>query len=91
MHRFYSAITGVGRFTISSARRGTMRPPGNRTNTVSTTSLLGSWNDDVFSGSMDDGSFLAGFEIEDPITSRMRAKYGTLASGDHREGFVRRF
>lgn len=40
-------------------------PFGNLTNMTGTVSAAGSWNDEVFSGSANDVSFLAGHRVED--------------------------
>jgi len=64
---------GVGRFRTSLGCRGTRRPFGSRTNTVSTVSPLGSWNDDGFTGSGNDHPLFPSHEIDDTIPCNKRA------------------
>lgn len=63
---------GDGISINSSGCRGTIFPLGNRINTVSTTTELGSWNNDVFSGSANDLTLQSGYGVKDTIAGQKR-------------------
>ena len=88
--RHFSAVGGVGRFTSSLGCRGTMRPPGSRTSTMSTVSLLGSWNDEVFNGSTDYLPGFAGHQVDDTIACTKRAPRRHRPCAPFRSAFVER-
>ena len=86
--RHFSTVGGVGRFTSSVGCRGTMRPPGSRTSTISTVSLVGSWKDEVFNGSTDHLPGFAGHQVDDTIACTKRAPWRDRPCAPFRSAFV---
>jgi hypothetical protein len=73
---------GVGRVITSSGCRGTILPLASFTKTTSTTSLVGSANDDVFTTDMNDLSLFTRDRIEHLRANQKRASLrGVARSG----------